>query len=494
MKLGRLIKLATITCLVLSNSIALTPSARASDCPADWRIDIPKINISFNATNSTFESSFGVFAGLSDGVVVDLQAPFRLGLEQVIQSAFGADFVSKLKSEKGNVVLRDLMAIEPINRDIGEIKSYDDFKSFNISWNSNTRNFSPLSISSLLRSGILLSDLKDAKVSYQLEIQKRNCPVRIIKSSPVQIPQATAKQDPIGLDNWFRSAEKYAKEKIEVNLKKTVNWISFDENVKIFKDFIQRIKDTAATGELPRTVSVEYKSFAYIGEDDVYMVPAISGISPTKCLWDQYNQSRVFYDYGRALIAQTPCKVIILGPDYENMPISQSFWERWNKAVLIEVIELPKVLSEQSKRNMDICVQSIIERNEARKELNRYELPRLLELFTSDCRVRRGMKDELQLSYGEEQIRTYSVAGQQKLNLEAEAKARAEAEAKAKAEAEAKAKAEAEAKAKAEAEAKAKAEADAKKITNKSIICKKGKSTLKVIGKNPKCPSGYNRK
>jgi len=86
---------------------------------------------------------------------------------------------------------------------------------------------------------------------------------------------------------------------------------------------------------------------------------------------------------------------------------------------------------------------------------------------------------------------------------EAEAKAKAEAEAQAnarlaqaKAEAEAKAKAEAEAKAKAEAEAKAKAEAEAKAkaSSQKSITCVKGKSSLKVVGKNPKCPKGYKRK
>ena len=75
-----------------------------------------------------------------------------------------------------------------------------------------------------------------------------------------------------------------------------------------------------------------------------------------------------------------------------------------------------------------------------------------------------------------------------KLRQDLEAKAKAEAEAKAKAEAEAKAKAEAEAKAKAEAEAKAKAS------SQKSITCVKGKSSLKVIGKNPKCPKGYKKK
>jgi hypothetical protein len=57
-------------------------------------------------------------------------------------------------------------------------------------------------------------------------------------------------------------------------------------------------------------------------------------------------------------------------------------------------------------------------------------------------------------------------------------------------------KAEAEAKAKAEAEAKAKAEAEAKAKAPKrsSITCTKGKSTLKVSGKKPKCPAGYKRK
>jgi hypothetical protein len=81
-----------------------------------------------------------------------------------------------------------------------------------------------------------------------------------------------------------------------------------------------------------------------------------------------------------------------------------------------------------------------------------------------------------------------------KAKAEAEAKAKAEAEAKAKAEAEAKAKAEAEAKAKAEAEAKAKAEAEAKLNPDRSITCFKGKLKLKVIGKKPKCPSGYKKK
>lgn len=55
---------------------------------------------------------------------------------------------------------------------------------------------------------------------------------------------------------------------------------------------------------------------------------------------------------------------------------------------------------------------------------------------------------------------------------------------------------EAEAKAKAEAEAKARAEAEVKPKAKRqrSITCVKGKSSLKVIGKNPKCPSGYKRR
>ncbi len=45
---------------------------------------------------------------------------------------------------------------------------------------------------------------------------------------------------------------------------------------------------------------------------------------------------------------------------------------------------------------------------------------------------------------------------------------------------------------KAAAELKAKQEADAKAAAKKkTIVCIKGKSSLKVIGKNPKCPAGY---
>jgi len=97
----------------------------------------------------------------------------------------------------------------------------------------------------------------------------------------------------------------------------------------------------------------------------------------------------------------------------------------------------------------------------------------------------------------------------EKAKAETEAEAKAKAEAEAKAEAKAKAEAEADAKAlaeaqasarlaqaKAEAEAKAKAEAEAKAkaSSQKSITCVKGKSSLKVIGKNPKCPKGYKKK
>lgn len=52
-------------------------------------------------------------------------------------------------------------------------------------------------------------------------------------------------------------------------------------------------------------------------------------------------------------------------------------------------------------------------------------------------------------------------------------------------------------KAKAEAEAAAKAEAKAKRDAKKnkvSIICVKGKLTKKIIGVNPRCPTGYLRK
>ncbi len=49
-------------------------------------------------------------------------------------------------------------------------------------------------------------------------------------------------------------------------------------------------------------------------------------------------------------------------------------------------------------------------------------------------------------------------------------------------------------KAEAEAEAKAKAEAEAKaKAEEKSITCVKGKTTKKVLGKNPKCPKGFKK-
>ena len=41
---------------------------------------------------------------------------------------------------------------------------------------------------------------------------------------------------------------------------------------------------------------------------------------------------------------------------------------------------------------------------------------------------------------------------------------------------------------------KAKAEAEAKISNQKSITCVKGKSSLKVIGKSPKCPKGYKKK
>jgi hypothetical protein len=70
-----------------------------------------------------------------------------------------------------------------------------------------------------------------------------------------------------------------------------------------------------------------------------------------------------------------------------------------------------------------------------------------------------------------------------------------EEEARVKAKAEAKTKAEAEAKAAAELKAKQEAEARADAAKNKTTItCVKGKSSLKVIGKNPKCPSGYRKK
>lgn len=89
-----------------------------------------------------------------------------------------------------------------------------------------------------------------------------------------------------------------------------------------------------------------------------------------------------------------------------------------------------------------------------------------------------------------------------KAKAEAEARARAEAEAKAKADAEAKAKADAEARAKADADAKAKADAelqariDAINAQNKkvTITCVKGKTSRKVTGINPKCPSGFKKK
>ena len=82
------------------------------------------------------------------------------------------------------------------------------------------------------------------------------------------------------------------------------------------------------------------------------------------------------------------------------------------------------------------------------------------------------------------------VANEKKLEAMKE-EARVAADLKAKQEAEAKA---AELKAKQEADAKAAADAKEAALKKTTITCVKGKTSKKITGLTPKCPSGYKKK
>jgi branched-chain amino acid transport system substrate-binding protein len=317
-------------------------SADASDCPENWNIPAPTLSINWEAGSNSFVSNFGEAFGVSEPITLSFKAgSYYENLVKKVGDFFGADFVDKLRAEGGNVGLRDVLAIEPTFNDLSKITDRTPLNRFPANWNYLTNNFNNLNSGSLLLQGLLLEDIEGRKVKHFLEITKRGCSnVRVITSNEVTIPKSGISQSPIGMDEWTRGAENYLRDRYEVAEKRTVNWLTFDSNINKFKEVLSKLESLSKTTDPPFDIPAELKPVVYVGEDDYQFVPYLMGIPVKKCFWDSWNQNPYYFYLDKSVsVRSTPCKIIAIAPDYQNMSIDSK--NAQGSIVLVEVIDIP---------------------------------------------------------------------------------------------------------------------------------------------------------
>jgi hypothetical protein len=319
-----------------------TSNADASDCPENWSIPTPTLAINWEAGSNSFASNFGEAFGVSQPITLSFKAGlYNENLVKKVGDFFGADFVDKLRTEGSNVGLRDVLAIEPTFKDLSKITDRTSLNRFPVSWNYSTNNFNTPNPSSLLRSGLLLEDIEGRKVKHFLEITKRGCSnVRVVTSNEVTIPKSGISQSPIGMAEWTRGAENYLRDRYEVAEKRTVNWFNYDNNVKNFKEVLSKLESVARTTGPTFSALAELKTVVWVGEDDLYFLPSLRGISDSTCLSEDWRGAGLYY-YLADSVAQrsTACKIIAIAPDYQNLSINSK--NVWDSFVVVEVIDIP---------------------------------------------------------------------------------------------------------------------------------------------------------
>ena len=325
-----------------------TSNADASDCPENWNIPASNLTIKWDSGSSSFVSNHGQLFGLSEPINLSFKAgSYYENLVKKVGELFGADFVDKLREEGGNVGLRDVLAIEPTFSDLSKVDDRTLVNKFPIYWDYLTNNFNTPNPSSLLRSGLLLEDIEGRKVKHFLEITKRGCSnVRVVTSNEATIPKSGISQLPIGMDEWTQGAENYLRARYEVAENRTVNWLTFDSNIKMFKEVLSKLESLSKTADPPFDIPAELKPVVYVGEDDYQFVPYLMGIPVKTCFWDSWNQNPYYFYLDKSVsVRSTPCKIIAIAPDYQNLSIDSK--NVWGSFVVVEVIDIPvrKILS-----------------------------------------------------------------------------------------------------------------------------------------------------
>ena len=479
LKLRRIWILAILVSLLLN---FVPTHSSASDCPQDWNISEPKLIINWNPSTKSYVSNLGhflVYNSLPSGdpQSINFNSEFASsGRESKFIELFGSELLEKFKSEGGNVGLREALVIAPEFQDFSGLSSNKALNLFPSFWNNSSKSFNQVTPSLLLRRGTFINDIEGKTVKYFLEITKRGCAApRTLTSNGVILPESNFPQTPIGLDTWSRGAESYLKSKFEKNLKRQVNWLTFESNLKKFRDVLTQLLELSRTEDPPFSVMAEMKPVTYLGEDDLQFVPYLMGIPTKNCLWDKLNESTFYLYLDREVILRsTPCKILAFAPDFQNASPELDYSKAWESLVVVEVIDIaakPGSLSQKAKstqiRYVENCVNQVINLfQKSSNPANRYNLTGLLSRFKISCRT----SDSEAYRYGEDLLRAYAV------------------------EAEAKAKAEANANANAKAEAEATAGSTTAKSNKATIVCVKGKLIKKVIAVEPKCPKGYTRK
>jgi len=470
----------------------------ASDCPQNWSLPEPKLSINWNNSTKSFDSNFGNFFRfnslyLGDPQPINFTPDFSAsGREAKFLEFFGNELLQKLRNEGGNVGLREALVVAPNFEDFSQISETETLNFFPSFWNYSLKRFDIVTPTNLLRRGIFMNDLSGKKVKYFLEITKRGCGnPRTLTSNDVYLSTIEYDQTPIGLDNWSRSAESYLKAKFEINLKRSVNWLTFDSNLKKFRDVLTQLVESSKTEDPPITITAELKPVTYLGEDDLQFVPYLMGIPMKNCFWDTVNQNSFYLYLDRTVVLRsTPCKILAFAPDFQLASPDLDYSRAWDSLVVVELIDIAakqKSLSPEAKAAqitfVEDCVNGVIKLFQGSSNpANQYNLQVLLAQFETRCRI----SDPDAYSYGEDLLRKYAA--------ESESKVKAEADAKAKIEAAQKAIALAEAKAAVELKAKQEADAKAAAIKKTTITCVKGKLTKKVTSVKPKCPAGYKKK
>jgi len=337
-----------------------TSNADTSDCPENWSIKSQNLSIKWDAGSKSFISNFGELFGLSEPVALSFRAnAVSENIVKKVSDLFGADFVEKLRTEGSNVGLRDILAIEPTFSDLSKITDRTSLSRFPVSWNYTTSNFNTLNPSSLLRRGLLLEDIEGKKVKHFLEITKRGCSnVRVMTSNSAEIPKTGVSQSPIGMDEWTRGAENYLRAQYEISEKRTVNWLTFDNNIKKFKEVLSSLESLPRSDDPPFEVTSELKTVVWVGESDLQFVPYLMGVPAKTCFWDSWNQNEFYYYLNTSVVVRSaPCKIVAIAPDYAN--IVNNSQNTWDSLVLVEVIDIP-VRNEMTKSEAISIFQPIV--------------------------------------------------------------------------------------------------------------------------------------
>jgi len=346
--------------LFLGILIPYTSNADTSDCPENWSISSQNLSIKWDAGTKSFISNFGELFGLSEPVALSFRAnAVSEKIVKKVSDLFGADFVEKLRAEGSNVGLRDVLAIEPTFSDLSKITDRTPLKRLPVSWNYSTSEFNTLNPSSLLRRGLLLEDIEGRKIKHFLEITKRGCSsVRVITSNNVVIPKSGISQSPIGMDEWTRGAENYLRAQYEIAEKRTVNWLTFDSNIKKFKEVLRNLESLPRSDDPPFEITAELKPVVWVGEDDLQFVPFLMGLPAKTCFWDSRNQNEFYYYLDTSVVLRsTPCRIVAIAPDYSN--IINDSQGTWDSLVLVEVIDIP-VRSKMTKSEAISIFQPIV--------------------------------------------------------------------------------------------------------------------------------------